>query len=110
MSEVISFRLNNTNSREAQAREVIEVWVKQGYSLQHILTEALLRLGNQEDHSRSSQLGDISETIEHLASLVGRLEAKQEIVQPEHQAKSELSEFFLSSIKLAVKPEMRVND
>ncbi len=84
MSEVINFRLDKNNPREAQAREMIEVWVKQGYSLQHILTEALLRLKNQEDIVRQSQLGDIIETIERLACLVYRLEAKQEIVQPGH--------------------------
>ena len=110
MSDVYGFRLSERNPREAQAREVIEAWVKQGYSLRYILTEALLRLGDHEDHTQSSQLGDISETIERLACLVNSLEGKLEIVQPDHQAKTDLSESFLSSIKSAAKPGLRTND
>ena len=41
MSKVYSFRLDENNPREAQAREVIDAWVSKGYSLRHILTEAL---------------------------------------------------------------------
>ena len=42
MSKVFSFRLNDDNPREAQAREEIKAWVKEGYSLRYIITEALL--------------------------------------------------------------------
>jgi hypothetical protein len=33
MSEVISFRLDNTNPREAQALEVLKAWIGMGYSI-----------------------------------------------------------------------------
>jgi hypothetical protein len=42
MSKVCSFRLNDDNLREAQARTVIEAWVEGRYSLRYIITEALL--------------------------------------------------------------------
>jgi hypothetical protein len=41
MSKVYSFRIEN-NPREAQAREVIDAWVTQGYSLRHIIVCALI--------------------------------------------------------------------
>ena len=44
MSKVYSFRLSNDNPREAQAREVIEAWVEEGYSLRQVIVESLLSL------------------------------------------------------------------
>jgi len=48
MSKVFSFRLDTDNPREAQAREVIEVLISQGYSLRHIITEALIYFRDKE--------------------------------------------------------------
>ena len=42
MSKVYSFRLDDDNPREAQARGVIKAWMGEGYSLRHIITDALL--------------------------------------------------------------------
>jgi hypothetical protein len=44
MSEVISFRLNKSNLREAQALEILKAWCSRGYSLRYVITEALLKL------------------------------------------------------------------
>ena len=44
MSKVYSFRLDENNPREAQAREVINAGAEDGYSLRYIVTEALLGL------------------------------------------------------------------
>ena len=44
MSDVISFRLDKDNPREEKARQVLKYWYEEGYSLRHIMTEALLRL------------------------------------------------------------------
>jgi hypothetical protein len=108
MSDVFSFRLSDQNPRETQAREAIEAWVKQGYSLRYILTEALLLLDKQENHS--SQMGDIAETVDRLSRLVERLEDRLEVIQPGQPIKSELSTAFLSSIRIAVKPGLRLDD
>jgi len=44
MSDVISFRLNKENQREAKALEVLNAWIEKGFSTRHILTMALLEL------------------------------------------------------------------
>lgn len=105
MSDVFSFRLSDKNPRETQAREVIEAWVKQGYSLRHIITEALLLLSNHENNSVKS--GDIAETVDRLSRLVERLEDRLEVIQPGPPIKTELNETFISSIKMAIKPGIR---
>ncbi len=42
MSKVISFRLDKANPREAQALNILDTWIGQGYSLRFIFTKALL--------------------------------------------------------------------
>lgn len=106
MSDVYSFRLSDQNPRETQAREVIDAWVQQGYSLRQVLTEALLLLGKQENHS--SQISDITETVDRLSRLVERLEGHLEVAKPDQPLNSELSTSFLSSIKKAAKPGIRI--
>lgn len=68
MSKVFSFRLDADNPREAQARDVIDDWVSQGYSLRHILTEALISF--QEDgkmnHGWEKVYNQLSELIRGL--------------------------------------------
>jgi hypothetical protein len=62
MSKVYSFRIEN-NPREAQAREVIDAWVTQGYSLRHIIVCALI----------SYHIGDkLNDEIEEIISRVNR--------------------------------------
>ena len=43
MSEVISFRLDAKNPREADALQILARCQEQGYSVRHVLTEALLK-------------------------------------------------------------------
>jgi hypothetical protein len=42
MSQVISFRLDQNNPREAWALSVLSGMQEQGYQVRHILTEALV--------------------------------------------------------------------
>ena len=46
MSKVYSFRLNEENPREIQAKDVIEARLQAGYSSRQIITEALLVANN----------------------------------------------------------------
>ena len=108
MSNIFSFRLSNQNPRESQAREVIQAWVKRGYSLRYIITEALLLLGNHE--TQTVKIDDITEPIDRLFKLVERLEGNLEVAQPSQPVKAKLNESFISSIKLAAKPGVRLND
>ena len=61
MSKVYSFRLDENNPLETQAREVIDAWVSKGYSLRHIITEALVLY--QADNSNRYVLEEILEKI-----------------------------------------------
>jgi len=69
MSKVYSFRLDADNPREAQAKEVIDTWVSQGYSLRHILTDALI---NYQD-TGSVEIG-FEKVFDQLSELVQGLE------------------------------------
>lgn len=72
MSEVISFRLNKDNPREAQARAVIKAWGDKEYSARHVLTEALLaHQGSQREleiRSLSTKLDEISRMLQQNKS------------------------------------------
>ncbi len=74
MSKVYSFRLSDDNPREAQARDVIEVWVDDGYSLRHIITEALLiffdkKNGYEEVHTLLMQINKMISELENTTNL-----------------------------------------
>jgi len=107
MSDIYSFRLSFQNPRENQAREVIEAWAKQGYSLRHIITEALLLLDNHETHSYN--MDDLSEPIDRLFRLVERLESDYQVAQPVNHVETKLSDTFVS-IKSTLKPGIRISD
>lgn len=64
MSKVFSFRLREDNPREVQAKEVVEAWISQGYSLRYILTEALIQYGNKGEYNEA--IGDLVEELRQL--------------------------------------------
>lgn len=110
MSEVFSFRLSDNNPRELHAKEIISVWVSKGYSLRYILTEALLILDKSDFRTNPKELDEINDSIERLANLVDKLEGRLNHIQPLSRMESGLSETFKSSIKLASKPGLRINN
>ena len=97
MSEVISFRLDENNPREVQARAVLTARVKKGFSVRHVLTEALLAYhGSQGDigmHELSMQLDQLKTMLQQNGA-----------PPPLNERKSELSDRFMASIKKAAKP------
>jgi hypothetical protein len=97
MSRVISFRLNNDNPREVQARAVLKAWVDKGYGVRHVLTEALLAFdGSNKDmdiHGLSVKLDQISKMLQRNGSVAFKMDDK-----------AELSDSFIGSIKKAAKP------
>ena len=58
MSEVISFRLNPENSREAKALDTLKMWREEGYTLRHKITEAILRLDQDQLPFQQKKLDD----------------------------------------------------
>ena len=107
MSDIFSIRLSHLNPREAQAIEVIEAWANRGYSLRHTLTEALLLLAKNE--TGSDRRDEIERKIDRLVTLIERLEGAREARQPLSMAETDLSASFVSSIKTAMKPGVRIN-
>ena len=109
MSEVISFRLDRNNPREAQALGVLKKGQEAGYSLRHVLTEALLALEAAAEDEQAvmvtladltNRLAEIHTALENLR----RLESSQ--VQPtvDTPIQATLAESFLLSVKNAAKP------
>jgi hypothetical protein len=62
MSKVYSFRLDENNPREAQAKGVIHAWVEEGYSLRHVVVEALLSFENKD--AWHNELNEIVEQLQ----------------------------------------------
>ena len=53
MSEVISFRLNPENPREAQALEILRAKKSEGFSSRQVLTDALIGMVVEKGKSAS---------------------------------------------------------
>ena len=94
MSKVYSFRLNDNNPREAQAREVIETWVSEGYSLRHVIVEALLNL-NKND----TELDGLHSILDQMQELILSIDYQPAILPKEPT----LSNSFLTSVKEAAR-------
>ncbi len=94
MSKVYSFRLDENNPREAQAREVIEAWVGDGYSLRHIVTDALIFYCDKESGSDGvySLLMQIKDMISTLDTLSG-------FDKSESQKQTILTQSFTNAVK-----------
>jgi hypothetical protein len=113
MSEVISFRLNKNNPREAQAFEVLNTWIEQGFSARFILTKALLELDHPVSDLKMGQDGrDLSLVLDQIGQLI---EALKEIQPDPLVSKTPdvdalaLSESFLAAIRHGVKPGIKPN-
>ena len=111
MSEVISFRLDRENPREAQALAVLTKGQEAGYSLRHILTEALLALEAAAEDEQAVALaltevaGRLEQILEHF-QLTGSVPIRPPDDQQEQAA---LAESFVLSVKRAARPGLGLN-
>lgn len=94
MSKVYSFRLDENNPREAQAREVIEAWVAQGYPLRHQLVDVLIVFQNKE-----FQNDQYAELLEKKECLIVNSWQEKDVVEA---LESTLTETFIESISKSV--------
>ena len=94
MSKVYSFRLNDDNPREAQARAVIEAWGREGYSLRYLIVDALISYKKAE-----TTQGELSSVIEQLQDLILSLDT----LPASHPSKATLSNSFLEAVKKSVR-------
>ncbi len=114
MSEVISFRLDPNNPREAQALAVLEQGKAAGYKARHILTEALLALeASAEDEQQVlSALAEVSQRMEQIRDALESLQQGNCVpVQPRGGQIEEavLAESFLLSVKSAARPGIQID-
>lgn len=105
MSKVYSFRLDENNPREAQAREVINAWVLKGYSLRQVVIKALL---NTSDENNSSK--DLEQLVEKLGILLGRVEQSKVTLKSEKKVDNILPPAFLESISKTLKPGEKIEN
>jgi hypothetical protein len=112
MSEVISFRLNKDNLREAQALEILEAWRSKGYSVRQTIIEALLKLDDPGLESREDNnipdLNAVLNQVNKLLEQIGNGGYSLYHKLDENPEKSNLAENFVSSIKEALKPGLRL--
>lgn len=112
MSEVISFRLDKANPREAQALEVLNAWIERGFSTRFIITKALLELDhpgsglemNQDDQN----LGLVIEQVGQLLEMFKTIKVDS-LRMPENDLEDfGLNEKFLASVKQNAKPGIKL--
>ncbi|MBN1122050.1 MAG: hypothetical protein JXJ17_13300 [Anaerolineae bacterium] len=113
MSEVISFRLDRNNPREGQAMAVLRKGQEAGYSLRHILTEALLALeASAEDEQQVlAALAEVSRRMEQIRDALESLKQVNMVpvqMHDDHPIQAALAESFLFSVKNAAKPGVRI--
>ena len=107
MSKVISFRLNLTNPREAEALTVLQDWLFQGFSTRHTITEALLCLDSAT--SRGTDNGVLNDLSDQIKELLDNIEmgSSSEMTNADIPAKEKISDGFVSSILRAAQPGLR---
>jgi hypothetical protein len=101
MSEVISFRLDQDNPREAQARAVLKAWVDQGYSVRHVLTEALLAY---RGYKEGVDIDELSHKLDQISNIL----QKNGTPFKHEDSNDMLSNSFLASIRKAAKPGVTI--
>ncbi len=111
MSEVISFRLNKDNPREAHALEILDAWCSKGYSMRYVITEALLKLNNPGlDLMKSNTFYELNTTLERVKKVLeqfgndGYVGVSEQCKNP---APSALADDFITSIRKVVKPGIK---
>jgi len=110
MSEVISFRLNRENPREALALEVLKNRFRKGFSVRYVLTEALLKLDESEDASKNISYNDLKEALHQVNQLleqIGGGHNSTKARKDEPSTNSKLTANFINSIKKAAKPGVK---
>jgi hypothetical protein len=112
MSDVISFRLNPDNPREAKAVQVLQTWAAQGFSIRQIITEALLKLDAPEIGFESATIEGLKDTLDHVNQLLEHIEiGKYSPVIKSHTepAQTGLTDSFITSVKMIAKPGLKSN-
>jgi hypothetical protein len=82
MSQVVCFRLDRQNQREALALAVLSAWQEAGYSTRHILTEALLGLDDGSQDELSAVIAELREVVGHAHDLLEEMRDGRHVPPP----------------------------
>ena len=104
MSKVFSFRLSEYNPREAQALSILHKHCDEGHSKRHIITEALIQFGRKTPESKHIKNGELLRILDQVKLLLNQNSGNDGLLPRTEQTKQNLSESFLASMKVSVKP------
>lgn len=111
MSEVISFRLDPRNPREAKALQVLEEMITKGYSVRFVISEALiLSRCYESDSERVENDLDIQTTLRELTKMLANIQTGELSVKSSSSVSlkhENLGDSFINSIKLSSKPGLK---
>jgi hypothetical protein len=111
MSEVISFRLNKDNCREAKALIILQEWRTNGYSVRQTITEALVSL-ERDGLRTTATIEELNEALSQANHLLRLIEiggySTIDDKKKSHSTNS-LSTNFISSVKRAAKSGLKLD-
>jgi len=110
MSEVISFRLDPDNPREAQALEILRTKQAEGFSSRRVLTDALIAIVIVKQQGTLFSMKEFYEAMEKVSELL-ELINNQSYAQGQstNPKVASLNENFLNSVKVAAKPGLELD-
>ena len=109
MSEVISFRLDKNNLREAKALLILQEWRTKGYSIRRILTDALLKLDESHFGAPSLQIIELNDKFDQLLNQLTIGHPTQIINHQDKAQNPELADHFIASIRKAARTGMKLD-
>ena len=111
MSEVISFRLNKDNLREAKALLILQEWGQKGYSIRQTITEALLKLDQNAIETEPTTFDELNETLSQVLYSLKQIESDNSppsVTHPDNAIKSGLYANFVTAVKESAKPGLQI--
>lgn len=110
MSEVISFRLNPDNPREAKALDILRSKQAEGFSSRRILTDALIDMVTDKKQVYSVPMTEFYNALEQVSDLLERLDVDDHNDhQSTHSRVAVLNDNFINSMKNAAKPGLNLD-
>lgn len=104
MSEVISFRLDPKNPREAQALEILRTKQIEGFSSRRVLTDALIGLGVRKEQNTLFSIEEFNMALEQVSDLLEQIIGSNQSDDQSTVQIVALKDNFLNSVKVAAKP------
>jgi len=109
MSEVISFRLNTDNPREAQALEILRTKQSEGFSSRQVLTDALIGMVTDKEQIK---IIEFNTALEHVQGMLESLNSGNHDQMQSTRSQPQvvgLKDNFLNSVKITARPGMKLD-